>query len=138
MAFPGEEGHRRRGESGGKARGVHAAPNGGLGSPGGGRRRRFHGEGRSSCLVAAGEGVLVAQGRGFWVLEHHQSTRSARMGSGEAMRGGGDGSTASSSSPAPMAVVDGVWAREGARGRFIGGEGEGGRSWECSAPYGGG
>ena len=35
-AVPGEESHRWRGESGGKGRGVHAAPNGGLGSPGGG------------------------------------------------------------------------------------------------------
>ena len=71
--------------------------------------------------MAAGEGVLVAQGGGSWVLEHHQSTRSARTGSGEAMRGGGGGSTASLSSPAPMAAVDGevgVWAREGARGSF--------------------
>jgi len=56
--------------------------------------------------VAAGEGVLVAQGGGSWVLEHHQSTRSARTGSGEAMRGGGGGTTASLSSPALMAAVD--------------------------------
>ena len=95
-------------------------------------------EGRSSSSVAAGEGVLVAQGGGSWVLEHHQAMRNTRTGSGEAMRGGGGGSTASSSSPAPMAAVDGVWAREGARGHFIGGEGEGGSSWECSAPSGGG
>ena len=104
----GEESRCRRGESGGKGRGVHAAPNRGLGSPGGGRSWAVRGEGRSSSSVAAGEGVLVAQGGGFWVLEHHQSTRSARMGSGEAMRGGGGGSTASLSSPAPMAAVDGV------------------------------
>ena len=107
MAVPGDEVGRRLGESGGKWRGVHAAPNGGLGSPGGGRRRRFHGEGRSSCSVAAGEGVLVAQGGGSWVLEHHQSTRSTRTGSGLAMRGGRGGSTASLRSPAPMAAADG-------------------------------
>ena len=78
------------------------------------KRMVVGGEGWSSSSVAAGEGVLVAQGGGSWVLEHHQSTRSARTGSGEAMRGGGGGSTASLSSPAPMAAVDGVWAREGA------------------------
>ena len=105
-AVPGDGVGRRRGESGGKGRGVHAAPNGGLGSPGGGRSWAVRGEGRSSSSVAAGEGVLVAQGGGSWVLEHHQSTRSARTGSGEAMRGGGGGSTASSSSPGLMADAD--------------------------------
>ena len=88
-------------------------PSGGLGSSGEGRSWAVRGEGRSSSSVAAGEGVLVAQGGGSWVLEHHQSTRSARTGLGEAMRGGGGGSTASLSSQAPMAAVDGVWAREG-------------------------
>ena len=53
------------------------------------------GEGRSSSSVTASEGVLVAQGGGSWVLEHHQSTRNMRKGSGEAMWGGGGGSTAS-------------------------------------------
>ena len=53
------------------------------------------GKGRSSSSVTVGEGVLVAQGGGSWVLEHHQSTRNTRKGSGEAMRGGGGGSTAS-------------------------------------------
>ena len=45
---------RRRGESGGKGRGVHAAPNGGLGSPGGGRRRWVRGEGRPAVALLAG------------------------------------------------------------------------------------
>ena len=49
--------------------------------------------------MAAGEGVLVAQGGGSWVLEDHQSTRSTITGSGEAMRGGGGGSMVSLSSP---------------------------------------
>ena len=44
-------------------------------------------------------GVLVAQGGGSWVPEHHQSTRSTITGSGEAMRVGGGGSTESLSSP---------------------------------------
>ena len=39
--------------------------------------------------------VLVAQGGGSWVPEHHQSTRSTITGSGEAMRVGGGGSTES-------------------------------------------
>ena len=49
--------------------------------------------------MATGEGVLVAQGGGSWVPEHHQSTRSTITGSGEAMRGSGGGSTESLSSP---------------------------------------
>ena len=53
------------------------------------------GEGRSSSSVTAGEGVLVAQGGDSWVLEHYQSTRNTRKGSGKAIRGGGGGSIAS-------------------------------------------
>ena len=53
-AFPGDGDGWRRGESGGTGRGVHAAPNGGLGSPGGGRRRRVRGEGRPAVALLAG------------------------------------------------------------------------------------
>ena len=53
-AFPGDGDGWRRGESGGTGRGVHAAPNGGLGSSGGGRRRRVRGEGRPAVALLAG------------------------------------------------------------------------------------
>ena len=51
-AVPGDGVGRRRGESGGKERGVHAAPYGGLGSPRGGRRRRFHGGAGTAAMGA--------------------------------------------------------------------------------------
>ena len=56
-AFPGDGDGRRRGESGGTGRGVHAAPNGGLGSPGGGRRERFHGRAGTAEVRLAGGGA---------------------------------------------------------------------------------
>ena len=56
-AFPGDGVGRRRGESGEKWRGVHAAPNGGRGSPGGGRRRRFHGGAGTVEVRLAGGGA---------------------------------------------------------------------------------
>ena len=40
--------------SGGKVRGAKAAPNGGLGSPGGERRRRFHGGAGTAEVRLAG------------------------------------------------------------------------------------
>ena len=45
-AFPDEESHRRRGESGGKGRGARELPLGGRGSSGEGLRRRVRGEGQ--------------------------------------------------------------------------------------------
>ena len=59
MAISGDGDGRRRGESGGAGRGVHAASNGGLGSPGGGRRRRVRGEGRPAVALLAGVHVPV-------------------------------------------------------------------------------
>ena len=56
-AFPGDGDGRRRGESGGKGRGVHGAPNGGLGSAGGGRRERFHGGAGTAEVRLAGGGA---------------------------------------------------------------------------------
>ena len=54
---PGDGVGRWRGESGGKVRGAKAAPNGGLGSPGGGRRRRFHGGAGTAEVRLAGGGA---------------------------------------------------------------------------------
>ena len=65
----GEESRCRRGESGGKGRGVHAAPNGGLGSPGGGRRWRFHGGAGTAEVRLAGGDVPVGERGSGWVGE---------------------------------------------------------------------
>ena len=48
----------------------------------------------------------MAQFGSSWVLEHHHATRNMRTGSGQSMRDGGGGSTASSSSPGLMADAD--------------------------------
>ena len=53
-AISGDGVGRRRGESGGKWRGAKAAPNGGLGSSGGGRSWAVRGEGRPAMALLAG------------------------------------------------------------------------------------
>ena len=68
-AISGDGDGRRRGESGGKGRGVHGAPNGGLGSPGGGRRRRFHGGAGTAEVRLAGGDVPVGERGSGWVGE---------------------------------------------------------------------
>ena len=55
---------RRLGESGGKERGVHAAPNDGLGSPGGGRSWAVRGEGWPAVGLITGGGAPAVLGWG--------------------------------------------------------------------------
>ena len=64
MAVPGDEVGRRLGESGGKGRGVHTAPNDGFGSPGGGRSWAVHGEGRPAVGLITGGGAPAVLGWG--------------------------------------------------------------------------
>ena len=68
--FPGEESHRRRGESGGKGRGARELPLGGCGSSGEGRRRRVRGEGWTAAgLVRRGDALAtMGQGGRAWEL----------------------------------------------------------------------
>ena len=88
--------------------GGPCAPFGGVGSVGDGREdgRRRRGAELEWHGGSGGEGVLVAQFGSSWVLEHHHATRNMRTGSGQSMRDGGGGSTASSSSPGLMADAD--------------------------------
>ena len=53
-AVPGDGDGRRRGESGGKGRGVHVLPLGGRGRSGGGRSGALHGEGRTMAGLGGG------------------------------------------------------------------------------------
>ena len=104
MAVPGDEVGRRLGESGGKWRGVHAAPNGGLGSPGGGRRRQVRGEGRPAVALLASVHAPVREGGSGWVGELQEGDGVPFQGSACAEEGRGVEFGVGRISPAPMEV----------------------------------
>jgi hypothetical protein len=126
------------GKVGGKWRGARVLPSRGLGSSGGGPQRRLHGKGRTVAGLFQRGGAPATEGRGGRTGKVHWVQGDPFRGLVWGESGRRRGLRGEPSSAAMAMRLERYKRAQGAWGHFIGGEGERGRSWECSAPSGGG